>query len=65
MKQRNPNWDVLAEWAYFKAPTTRIHEFSPHNYNWTAGELYKGVVPALTVIVRSEMMKHTHLLMSY
>ena len=45
-KQRNPSWDVLAEWAYFKAPTTRSHEFSPYIHNWTAGELYHGEVPA-------------------
>ncbi|RLI52606.1 MAG: hypothetical protein DRP09_17590 [Candidatus Thorarchaeota archaeon] len=39
-KQRNPTWDHLGEWAYFKAPTTRDHRFTPHNHNWTAGVLY-------------------------
>jgi hypothetical protein len=36
-KQRNPNWEVLAEWAYFKAPSTKDHKFTPMTHNWTAG----------------------------
>ncbi|MFQ5833943.1 MAG: hypothetical protein ACE5H4_14650 [Candidatus Thorarchaeota archaeon] len=39
-KEYNPNWRILAEWAYFKAPTTKRHRFSAHNHNWTAGVLY-------------------------
>ena len=39
-KQMNPNWKYLPEWAYWKAPTTKDHKFSPHNHNWTAGVLY-------------------------
>ena len=35
-KQRNPQWKVVGDWAYFKAPTTKDHKFSPHNHNWTA-----------------------------
>ncbi|MHA1959830.1 MAG: hypothetical protein ACW99U_06345 [Candidatus Thorarchaeota archaeon] len=27
--QRNPNLEVLAEWAYFKAPSTKDHRFTP------------------------------------
>jgi hypothetical protein len=43
-KQRNPTWDrAVPEWAYFKAPTTRSHKFSPNNHNWTAGALYGGL----------------------
>ncbi|MHA2143488.1 MAG: hypothetical protein ACXADD_18580 [Candidatus Thorarchaeota archaeon] len=39
-KEENPNWSVLADWAYFKAPTTKDHKFSAYNHNWTAGVLY-------------------------
>lgn len=39
-KQRNPTWKYVGDWAYFKAPTTKDHKFSPHNHNWTAGVLY-------------------------
>ena len=39
-KQQTPSWQYFAEWAHFKALTTRNDRFSPHNYNWTAERLY-------------------------
>jgi len=30
----------VPEWAYWKAPMTRDHSFSPHVHDWTAGLLY-------------------------